>query len=409
MSSHLGLAYHLTHRGNAQHTRYGWLRLTPAYSVHVVADLLKRYALTGDIVLDPFGGSGTTALACAERGISCISTDINPFLVWLARAKTRAYTPAEVECFQQLANELIQHVDKVPPEVIWLPEIHQREKWWEPEVLSLLGALLYQIHRLHDTFAEPVIDLLKVAFCRLVISHSHASFNHQSMSFKKKCQPSLFSKIIDDLILTWQESINDIIRSMQTPIITLPAIHLHDARQLTTLIPKETVSFVITSPPYPNRMSYIRELRPYMYWLGFLQNGRDAGELDWQAIGGTWGVATSYVGRWSIPEDHGVPYPNFTDMIRRVAEHSDLLARYIAKYFVDMKQHITELYKVTKSNARIFYVVGNSKFYSVLVPTEQIIASLLQNMGFGEIEITLLRKRTSKKELYEYIVSARRS
>ncbi|WP_322490103.1 hypothetical protein [Chloroflexus sp.] len=41
-----------------------------------------------------------------------------------------------------------------------------------------------------------------------------------------------------------------------------------------------TASLVITSPPYPNRMSYIRELRPYMYWLGYLNNGRDAGELD---------------------------------------------------------------------------------------------------------------------------------
>ena len=50
---------------------------------------------------------------------------------------------------------------------------------------------------------------------------------------------------------------------------------------------------VITSPPYANRMSYVRELRPYMYWLGYLRSGRDAGEMDWAAIGGTWGVATS--------------------------------------------------------------------------------------------------------------------
>jgi len=44
---------------------------------------------------------------------------------------------------------------------------------------------------------------------------------------------------------------------------------------------------VITSPPYANRMSYIRELRPYMYRLGYLDDGRDAGELDWSTIGGT--------------------------------------------------------------------------------------------------------------------------
>ena len=39
----------------------------------------------------------------------------------------------------------------------------------------------------------------------------------------------------------------------------------------------EKFDLVITSPPYPNRMSYIRELRPYMYWLGHLNQPREAG------------------------------------------------------------------------------------------------------------------------------------
>lgn len=406
MPSLLGLEFHLTQRGNAQHTRYGWLRLTPAYSVHTVANLLKHYAMADDIVLDPFCGSGTTALACAERGLVCISTDINPFLVWLARVKTRVYTNTDIEQFRHIAGEIIQHIESIPLDVIWLPEIHQREKWWDPEILHLLGALFYQINHLQHQYTETVTDLLKIAFCRLVILHSHASFNHQSMSFKKLRQPGLFARTIDDLGLTWQSSVNDIVCSLRTPIITPPAIHLHDARRLTTLIPHNSISLVITSPPYPNRMSYIRELRPYMYWLGYLRNGRDAGELDWQAIGGTWGVATSYIGRWQIPSDHGLAYPSFAEIIQRIAQNSDLLARYVAKYFVDMQQHIAELYQITKKNARILYIIGNSRFYDVLVPTEQILASILQTAGFERIETIPLRKRTSKKELYEYIVSA---
>lgn len=182
----LGLAFHLTQRGNAQHTRYGWLWLTPAYSVHAVTDLLNRYALADDMVLDPFCGSGTTAIACAERGLACISTDINPFLVWLAHAKTRIYSPAEVDRFRQIAAEIIQHVETIPRDAIWLPAIHQREKWWDTEVLHLLGALWYQIQQLRQQISASIHDLLKIAFCRLVILHSHASFSHQSMSFKKR-------------------------------------------------------------------------------------------------------------------------------------------------------------------------------------------------------------------------------
>lgn len=35
-----------------------------------------------------------------------------------------------------------------------------------------------------------------------------------------------------------------------------------------------------------------------MYWLKFLSSGEEAGEIDWKAIGGTWGSATSKLHTW---------------------------------------------------------------------------------------------------------------
>src|SRR5882724_6472138 len=81
-----------TFHGNVRDTRYGWLRLTPAYSVHLVRELLDARARPELPVLDPFCGTGTTLLTCAERGIACATLDVNPFLVWLARAKTAKYS-----------------------------------------------------------------------------------------------------------------------------------------------------------------------------------------------------------------------------------------------------------------------------------------------------------------------------
>ena len=59
---------HLTYRGNSRHSRYGWLRLTPAFSVHLIQENV-RCLPTGAKVLDPFSGTGTTALVCAEEGV----------------------------------------------------------------------------------------------------------------------------------------------------------------------------------------------------------------------------------------------------------------------------------------------------------------------------------------------------
>jgi hypothetical protein len=56
----------------------------------------------------------------------------------------------------------------------------------------------------------------------------------------------------------------------------------------------------------------------------------------------------------------------------------------------------------------VHYVVGNSKFFDVLVPVEQIFAEIFEQSGFRDASVTTLRKRTSKRELFEYLVSATR-
>ena len=51
------------------------------------------------------------------------------------------------------------------------------------------------------------------------------------------------------------------------------------------------------------------------------------------------------------------------------------------------------------NGARIHYIVGNSTFYGVLVPVEQIYAEMLYQLGFFNVECVPIRKRNSKKEL----------
>lgn len=102
----VGRQDHLTFKGNLKQTRYGWLRLTPAYSVHLVGDLIDELPSLGTKVLDPFCGTGTTALVCAERGVDGQTTDINPFLIWLTNAKTAVYENSAIETFAEVARQV---------------------------------------------------------------------------------------------------------------------------------------------------------------------------------------------------------------------------------------------------------------------------------------------------------------
>jgi tRNA/tmRNA/rRNA uracil-C5-methylase (TrmA/RlmC/RlmD family) len=93
----------LTFKHNLKQGRHGWLRLTPAYSVKVVAELLERTESPGR-VLDPFSGMGTTGLVCAEHGLDCDLIELNPFLAWLATAKTRNHSVGELTAARQWVN-----------------------------------------------------------------------------------------------------------------------------------------------------------------------------------------------------------------------------------------------------------------------------------------------------------------
>jgi 16S rRNA G966 N2-methylase RsmD len=53
---------------------------------NVVADYIKNFSKPGDWVLDPFGGSGVTAIEALMNNRKAISIDINPFAVFLVNS-----------------------------------------------------------------------------------------------------------------------------------------------------------------------------------------------------------------------------------------------------------------------------------------------------------------------------------
>ncbi len=393
---------HLTFKGNNDQGRHGWLRLTPAYSIHLVRELVAGFT-PADLVLDPFCGTGTTALACAERGIRCHTVDINPFLVWLATTKCTQYSRSETFKAMEFVKRIQAGANDLSPS--WVPPIQDIHKWWPKSTLDALSALFQAITAESDGHAR---NLLQIAFCRAAIDTAAVSFGHQSMSFRKeKPQGELFdlaeaARVVDHFV----RAALRMTESASNPLAAEAHCFLGDSRHLDQLLPAGTYTAIITSPPYPNRMSYIRELRPYMYWLGYLADGKQAGALDWRAIGGTWGSATSLVGKWQYDPNIAIAWKGFKDCITSIKSHSDLLGRYVHKYFEDAAIHLSSLSKVLAPGARVFYVVGNSKFYDVVLPTEEIYAAQFELAGFGEVSVDRIRKRTSKKELYEFVVRA---
>ncbi|HDN26881.1 MAG TPA: DNA methyltransferase [Thioploca sp.] len=393
-----------TFKYNKKLGRHGWLRLTPAYSVKLVKEIIDN--IRGDsFILDPFSGTATTGLVAAEQGLSAHCFDINPFLIWFGNAKCRHYSNDELEELKAGIDISIAECKGFVKQDNWLPNIHNITRWWSEHTLKGLAALR---QALVNQFGEPKEDevsaLAWIAFCRVIIETSSAAFNHVSMSFHDEVTryeieqiEYLYLKIVDAIA---QSASEDIIAGRAT-------VYFADGREPAS-INGVKYSHIVTSPPYPNRISYIRELRPYMYWTKFLNTAREAGELDWKAIGGTWGIATSRLCDW---ESNGVELP---DSLKRVVsqifeteeKNALLMANYVWKYFHDMHLHLQNLRNNLKKGAVLSYIVGNSSFYGVPVHTEKLLEDSLKSLGFTNIGSKVIRKRNSKKELFEYCVYA---
>lgn len=411
MTSHTALKQRAdyTYQYNRHIGRHGWLRLTPAYSVKLVEEILRGKD-PGLSVLDPFSGTATTPLCAGYHQHNAIGYELNPFLAWFGQVKTRGYSSQDLQRLETSIRTIVSEL-RHPAGIASCapPPIHNISRWWNAEELEFLCTLKAAID--HTMPAEtPERDLLLIIFCRLLMKLSNAAFNHQSMSFKDATdrQALPLFEYTPDFPEIFLHERQQVIESAQDNPQGRITIIQGDSRLLDQLR-AETIDLLITSPPYPNRMSYIRELRPYMYWLHYLSSGREAGELDWQAIGGTWGIATSRLTDWER-DPHGF-YPLYFEKLLTDIAHGDhkngqVLSNYVAKYFEDMSQHFSRMYTIMKSGGEVHYIIGNSIFYGILVPVERLYHDMLEAYGFRKVSISTIRKRNSKKSLYEFDVSA---
>ncbi|MDR2905287.1 MAG: hypothetical protein LBU73_04985 [Helicobacteraceae bacterium] len=87
-------------------------------SWNVVAKYINNYTKKGDLVLDPFGGSGITAIEALMNERRAINVDLNPFAIFLVESLA---APVELskfaDAFSQVKEEYLKHEPKTKEEI----------------------------------------------------------------------------------------------------------------------------------------------------------------------------------------------------------------------------------------------------------------------------------------------------
>ena len=406
----------ITFYGKKDESVHRWYLLTAAYAPALVRRILTQFEDERGIerVLDPFSGTGTTLLESKKQGYDAIGVEYNPVYHEVATAKTTwRLDPDRLEL---LADELFEHardfeaewkgieVDGFEEELdVHVPHIYNRERWWHDEVLRDLLASREAITELDVN--EDYQRFFRASLLGILIEVSNATYNHVSLSYME--DPPQPEEI--DVFATLDEKLAGMISDLREVLeIQNPGdvdVRRGDSTTLEEYVAEGEVDTVITSPPYPNRYSYMRETRPHMFFFDLVEDAGEVGEMALESIGGTWGRATSQLEDVEIDPVNDLVDDLVSGLAAEIGEEDVRMENYVLKYFNKMEQHLQGVDEVVADDGgKIAYTVGNSKLKDVVVPTDEILAELFRAHGFPNVRITRERQRNSKKELYEAVV-----
>jgi len=85
---------------------------------NVVAEYIKNFSQPGDLILDPFGGSGVTAIEALMNNRKAINIDINPLAVFLVESLLAPVRDADlIQAFHEVKVEYLQKEPKTEADI----------------------------------------------------------------------------------------------------------------------------------------------------------------------------------------------------------------------------------------------------------------------------------------------------
>jgi hypothetical protein len=388
-----------------------WFRLTPSFGPELVHEMIDRLGVERDeTILDPFAGAGTTLIEAKLEGRKSFGFEINPLLHFVNEACLDwSISPdnlrAELPRLRQ-ACDIAKGSDLecLARRGLVVPPIHNPHRWWRSDVLAELLVLMEAINATVDPSLR---RLLRLSFAGVLVPDlTNVTLGKLQLHFIDRSA---------DKIEVWNtfekhtlQIANDIESLRATPNKGESRCFHQDATKLVGFSEHYKADAVITSPPYPNRYSYVWNTRPHLYMLGLMTNGKEAADLDKKTIGGTWGSATSELAKGIIAPINLAVKEVVLPISEKIRMQDGLMANYVMHYFNRLTAQIMELENVTSPRARLAYVVGNSWIKDVYVETDVMLGEIIDRLGLGYVtsEVHRFRRRHSGKRLYESIVYA---
>ncbi len=228
----------------------------------IAKDLILEYSRSGDMVIDPFSGSGTVPLEASLLGRRVFACDISPYASILTRAKLNP--PDSFEQAIQKAEILLSKADKLPS-----PDLRKVPKWIRDffHAQTLKDAINFaQVCRRkgNEFYFACFLGILhhqRPGF--LSFPSSHLVPYLRNKKFPKSEFPEMYSyrELRPRLLAKIGRVYSRIDQTKKSGQSIVKQGTIQNIR-----FPKE-FDCLITSPPYMNTLSYIRDNRLRLWFV----------------------------------------------------------------------------------------------------------------------------------------------
>lgn len=369
-----------TNSGSERLAFQGWHHFKEAFPPELIRQAVNESPLPVTTCFDPFGGSGTTALACQFLGIASTTIEVNPFLADVIRAKlmhhdadalTTSFTAVQRRS-RSVHPDLAKVLAHVPATFV---EPGAGGRWlFNRTVAERLVALLTAIDDVasvgHRRFFRTILGGTLVELSNVIISG-------KGRRYRRNWEQRDVSPITVDRIFTERvgRAISDVHRFSGRPRVDAH-VRNADARRLT---PTRTHELIVFSPPYPNSFDYTDVYNVELWILGYLKRGSDNTSLRKATL-------TSHVQlcrRFATPPNGSLTLTRTLRRLeaRRAVLWSAWIPAMIGAYFADLARVIARADTALAPGGVYWIVVGDSQYGGVHVPTARILTELAPSLG----------------------------
>lgn len=365
------------YRGEPTKTYTQGFHSYPAMMIPQVAHrLIEEYSKEGDVLLDPFCGSGSVLVEARLAGRYSWGIDLNPLAVLIARVKTTPINPSIL--YKELYG-LIDEIRKMYDNEAPSPQFFNLDFWFKEPVIRSLAKIKTAIDKIKAT---EVREFFQVTFSEVV----RLSSNSRIGEFKLYRYPE--SKLKDhnpDPLRLFAEKVKMNIHAMESfyeacPIDIWSKVVEADATKAVEAISWGSVDMIATSPPYGDSrttVAYGQFSRLSSQWLGLVPE--KVLDLDRELLGG----------KVHAKDNTHLSSPTLDITIGYVSQKDATRARQVQAFYLDLYQCLKNMANYLKVGGHACIVIGNRRVKGMQLPTDIIVCEIARDFALVPRQIII--------------------